>query len=474
MMKIKSFFYKNKTILVLCFLIISISLFLLLTMRPDTDYFWHIKAGEYMFKNGILRKDIFSWSLNGTYWMSHEWLFEVIIYVFKLLFGKFHLLIYGFICLVMLLMFLFLANRDNYLKNIPFTLFWLLLSLILVVYLQGRPHLISFVFLALTIWFLYDLYCNSYSKKIYLLPIITLFWANIHGGSSNLSYLFCLIFLIFGLFSFKFSKIEAIRINKRQALKYLLVMFLCIGSICINPHGAKMLFYPYANMLDTVMLNNISEWQPTNLNNPQHYLYFFLLLVVLFRFIFSKKKILFLDFILFGVSVYLGLKSIRFWGYTYIIMSFVVFNYIDKRQYDRGTNLLIFLLSLLLIFMFIFNSKIISKNLSWHNLDEEVIDIIKSSDSKKLYNFYDYGGELIYNDVLVFIDGRADLYSNYNYQDYLNISLLQGDYIKLLGKYDFDLFLVNTKYPINTYLKYDDNYEVLYSKKNIVLYKKID
>ena len=136
--------------------------------------------------------------------------------------------------------------------------------------------------------------------------------------------------------------------------------------------------------------------------------------------------------------------------------------------------LIYFLLSLLLIFMFIFNSKIISKNLSWHNLDEEVLDIIKSSDSKKLYNFYDYGGELIYNDVLVFIDGRADLYSNYNYQDYLNISLLQGDYIKLLGKYDFDLFLVNTKYPINTYLKYDDNYEVLYSKKNIVLYKKID
>ena len=66
---------------------------------------------------------------------------------------------------------------------------------------------------------------------------------------------------------------------------------------------------------------------------------------------------------------------------------------------------------------------------------------------------YDYGGELISNNIEVFIDGRADLYSSYNYKDYLNISKLENDYVKLINKYDFDYFLVDDAYPIYTYLE---------------------
>ena len=473
-MRNKSFFRKNKTVFLIVFFLFSLVLFFLLTMRIDPDYFWHIKAGEYMFKNGILRKDIFSWIVKGKYWMSHEWLFEVIIYVLKLLFGNLHVLIYGFICIFSLLLILFFANKNNYLKNIPFSLLWIIASLILIVYMQARPHLISFVFVALTIWFLYDLYRNENSKKIYFLPVISIFWANIHGGSSNLSYLFCVVFAVVGLFSFSFSKIEAHRINKRQLKKYLLVSILCILAICINPHGSKMLVYPYLNMLDTVMLNNIAEWQATTLNNPQHYLYFILVLAIVGIFLFSKRKILFIDLILLMISVFLGLKSITFWGYTYIIMSFVVFNYVEERKYDVGTNSSICLFSVILIIFFMVNLATIKDNLSYKALDNEVISIIKKEAPERLYNFYDYGGELVYNDILVFIDGRADLYSKYNYEDYLDISLLQGDYVQLINKYDFDYFLVNDRYPINTYLKYNNNYSVLYDSDDVVLYKKID
>ena len=86
---------------------------------------------------------------------------------------------------------------------------------------------------------------------------------------------------------------------------------------------------------------------------------------------------------------------------------------------------------------------------------------------------YNYGGILIYNDISVFVDGRADLYSKYNYKDYLNISKLNGDYPKLIEKYDFDYFLVSTNCPINTYLKYSDKYELVYENKDKIfaLYK---
>ena len=103
-----------------------------------------------------------------------------------------------------------------------------------------------------------------------------------------------------------------------------------------------------------------------------------------------------------------------------------------------------------------------------------MINTIKKEKPERLYNMYDYGGELIYNDILVFIDGRADLYSKYNLDDYSKISTLNGDYMELIKKYDFDYFLVMSNYPINTYLKYSNDYKEVLNEKNMILYTKKD
>lgn len=474
-MKIREWFKKHKYTIGISFLLICFSLFMTLLFHKESDYFWHIKAGEYMFNNKeILTKDIFSWFMNGKYWMSHEWAFDYLIYLLKHLFGNAHLFIYPFICITSLLLILFFSNRKNYLKNIIFSLVWIVTFLIFCVFIQARPHMISFIFLALAIWFLYDLFKNEKSKKIYFLPLVTLFWANFHGGSSNLSYIFCLVFVIIGLFKFKFSKIESERINKKQILKYLSVALMCALVICINPHGVRMLLYPYSNIIDTVMINFISEWQPTTLSNINHYPYFILIVFIAGVLLFSKEKIKFIDLTLFGIAVFLGLKSIRFWGYTYILMSYVVFNYIPERKVDRGTTRILFMLGAIFLGIFITNYSLLNKEYKKNFIDDEMINVIKKESPERLFNMYDYGGELIYNDINVFVDGRADLYSRYNLSDYSNISMLQGDYIKLIEKYDFDYFLVSEKYPINTYLHYNDNYENIFNKDNIILYKKKD
>ena len=472
-MKIKKFIKDNKTIIMIGFLVLSLVLTLVVSLHIDTDFFWHIKAGEYMSKHGVLTKDVFSWYMYGKSWMSHEWLFEIIIYNMSKLLGNSFYFIFTFLCIGCLALILFHYNKKNYLKNIPFTLLWIVCSLILVFFVQIRPHLVSYIFLALTIWFLYDLYKNEESKKIYFLPLLSIVWANVHGGSSNLGYILCFIFLVGGLFNFKFSKIEAKRLKKRQLVKYLIVMILSMGAVSLNVHGFKMFLYPYQNMADSLMISNISEWRPTVLSDSSHYPYFVLAIIVLFVFIFSKKKIQLIDFILFAISLFLGLKSIRFWPFMYIIMSFVVFDYVEARKIDKGANGGIFVIALMLALFSLSHYKeiTISNDLL---LDDEVITILKREKPMRLYNMYDYGGILIYNDIEVFIDGRADLYSKYNYKDYLDISCLRGDYPKLIEKYDFDYFLVSDEYQINTYLKYNDQYEVIYKniEKGFYLYKK--
>ena len=86
---------KNKLLkFSMIFFIVSLALFCISFYKMEPDYLWHIKAGEYIFHHGLLKKDIFSWIIPGKYWMSHEWLFELIIYSLKYIFGKFHILIY--------------------------------------------------------------------------------------------------------------------------------------------------------------------------------------------------------------------------------------------------------------------------------------------------------------------------------------------------------------------------------------------
>ena len=463
---------KNRWIFIVY--LIGIVLATLAAYRMEPDYLWHIKAGEYMLKNGPLTKDIFSWYVSGQYWMSHEWLFEVVICGLKNIFGNLHIFVYCFSCILILIFGIYFFNKEQIHNNVLFSIFWFINFLLLSSTVQARPHLISYCLLSITVYFLYDLYKNENSKKIYFLPLISIIWANAHGGSSNIPYILCLIFIFAGLFKFSFSKIEAKRYSKKQFIKYLVVMFLCMGAVFINIHGYKMFLYPYQNMLNSVMLKSIMEWQPTNLNTISHYVYFVILLIIIGVLLISKKKIQFTDFILFGFCVYLGLKSIRFWFYTYIIMSYVVFNYSGKRKMDPGTDIGILIVAIILPIMFLVRDHRIFNPQFKYELEREDIEKVKEVKPERLYNLYNYGGELIYNDIKVFIDGRADLYSEHNYEDYLAISHLEKDYVSLINKYDFDYFLVENGYSINTFLKYSEDYELIYSRDSVKLYKKIN
>ena len=463
---------KNKLFYLLLFFILGIVLFSLSFFQIDPDYLWHIKAGEYMFHNGLLKHDVFSWYVSSKYWFSHEWFFEILLYSMKYILGNYHLFFYCFICLLFLGVFPFLVNKEDYLKNIPFTLVWTIIFCLIGLNMQARPHLLSYCLLSVTIYLLRDNYLNVDSQKIYFLPLISIIWANVHGGSSNLPYLLCFLFMIVGCFSFQFSKIEATRISKKQTIRYLIIGICCMIGVCMNLHGFQMFLYPYQNMLDSTMLNNIAEWRSTTLNDPTHYVYFILIIFIFLAMLFSKKKISFYHLVLFGLCVFLGLKSIRFWFYTYIICTYFVFYYIPKWKMERGTELGILLLSIILCCLFIFRSRELFHPSYYKFLDKNDIAMIRSLDSKRLFNMYDYGGELIYYDVKVFIDGRADLYSPYNYSDYLNISMLQGDYVSLLEKYSFDYLLVDKNYPIYMYLKYDDQYELIYSHNKVKLFQK--
>jgi len=151
-------------------------------------------------------------------------------------------------------------------------------------------------------------------------------------------------------------------------------------------------------------------------------------------------------------------------------MSHSIFYYVKERKKDPGTNIILLILSIFCILVFVSNIPILRLKPP-KIVSDKAINILKREKPNKLYNYYDYGGYLIYKDIDVFIDGRADLYSEYNYQDYLDIFYLKYNYNKLLNKYNFDYLIVPRKSGLSTYLNENNKYDCIFNNKKIVIYK---
>ena len=145
-----------------------------------------------------------------------------------------------------------------------------------------------------------------------------------------------------------------------------------------------------------------------------------------------------------------------------------IFYYIPKRNVDRGSSLLICIFSIILVFMFIFCFSY-SKVISYQSLSDDAITVLKDEKPKRLFNYYDYGAYLIYNDIDVFVDGRADLYSGEVYQDYQTLSRLKPSFSKVIDKYNFDYYIVPRDIGLTTYLK--EKYEIIYKDKECLIFK---
>lgn len=466
---------KNKRTIFLL-LILSFSMICTMYIVVDNDYFWHITAGKYMVSHHtILTKDIFSWVVVNKVWISHEWLFEVIIYTLSLI-SKHHIIIFSFINIFILLIILFLHNKNNYSKNTLFTLGWLLFYIMLNSNLiSPRPQLISSWLLALTLYLLFDLKNNENSKKIYFLPLISLFWSNVHGGSSCLSYLLVTLFILIGFCSVDNHILKNDRLMRKQQQRLLIVLMMTIISIMINPHGIRMLIYPYENIMNYTMKKNIIEWRSTNLYEWYDIVYYVFILIIVILMLKSKKRVNLIDISLTLLFCYMGIRSVRFWNYGYIASTFFIFDYIQKRKDDPKTKEILLGTSITLIVIFCLTLTNTSQRINKTKyVSDRMIKKIKKEKPKKLFNLYDQGGYLINQNIKVFIDGRADLYTCYNYQDYLDISHDKANTTKLMDKYQFDYLLVNDDFDILKYLKNNHHYKIILTDGKNILYKRKD
>ena len=494
---------QNKLVENVVIIFISMSMIAILTWlfsdgMLGNDFWWHVKVGEWIWENKqIPMQDIFSWygMEKQLPWTAHEWLADVIYYYMLQYTGEAGVF---FFCLgaAILMAFLILAQVKDYIpENIVISgIYFIFLAVTISIYFYGRPHLFSFFLLFFELKILYKYMDCPDTKWIYCLPIIGCLWSNLHGGSSNLAYLLCIVFLAISMIEVEFDRLFSKRLPKKAIMKLGIVSVATIVSVMINPIGMSVLTFPYSSIGDDLMMSAITEWHAPDAKNIAHLIVYFMpIALMVICMIVKEKKIRLLDVIVMAMFLYLFLRSVRFIVLWYIAAAFYAFPYLPNfklKEIKSKTEKVLVTISLLLFCIPIIGcissiSKIEENKYIEKVMSDEAIQAVKNNPTERMYNDYNLGEALIYNDIPVFFDARADMYLQQNiFADGISLgNLVQQnpeadtqyvDVEALIEKYDFDSVLILKKRALYGYLiSHEDMVECIYEDEEIAYLKLI-
>ena len=475
----------NKRIIFEILAIVLIALFCI-SLTPKTlqnDTFYTIKIGEHIIQEkGIDMIDPFSWHENLEYTYPH-WLYDVIIYGIYSLGGMTG--IYISTCIFAIILGITVYKVNSKLARNQVVSFFITIGVMYMLkdYITARAQLVTFILFILQIFAIEKLIETKQKRYGLALIIISILVANLHVAVWPFTFVLYLPYIAEYIIAIleektakKFGKEikqgEKILTEKKDGVKLLvIVMIICILTGLLTPLGTT----PYTYLVKTMQGNttdNINEHQPLILINDSAVISAIIILLAIL--IFTKVKIRLSDLIMLGGLTLLMFYSKRqstIWVLVGgIILNKLIYSLLEKDADKKAINSIIskFGIFALIVVMLSASFYLIRPKLKTQYIDESLYPVQMSEfilnyfeenniDRAKvrLYNEYNYGSYLLYRDIPVFIDSRADLYApEFNggrdiFTDFIESSNLSVYFGDIFDKYDITHVILYKNSKIN-------------------------
>ena len=151
-------------------------------LLADGDTGWHIRTGEVILAAGrIPTRDLFSFSRPGEPWYAWEWLADVVYALLHRSWGLPGVVLLGGVVIVAATMVLFRHMLWRGADAFAALTVTLLATGASSIHYLARPHVYSFLLMAVSLWIL-DRDRRLASKSVWILVPLTALWVNLHGG----------------------------------------------------------------------------------------------------------------------------------------------------------------------------------------------------------------------------------------------------------------------------------------------------
>lgn len=464
-------------------------LLFLITKVIEYDVWLHLSSGKYILDNfKVPGLDPFSYTAAHREYVDSHWLYQVLLYIFYNTMGYFGLFLYQFLVIGAIFYILFSVGKKS---NFFATTACILLTLIIGNYrFLYRPEMFSYLFAVLFILILEN------RKKLYLLPIIQIFWTNTHG------------FFIFGPVIIGCYFIGELIHKKQIAKPILLSGILCILACFINPYGYKLVAYPFLLLTEigskaSPYMKSVTELTPTlftEKGNYRFFAYIFLILISAVSFGITKK-ISFSRLFVCAVFLYLSWITERntvffaFVGFLITILNFREIKEISISQKIQQVSEIIYPAVIIILAVIISIGIITNRYYRQERTTQQfglgkvdilfpsgAIEFIKKNNIQgNIFNDALIGGYFIWNcwpERKCFVDGKMEIYGEKFLSDYKNvIDNPDAFWQKLAEKYKIDYALLHPLSPhsinVMKYLYKNKNWQlVFFDESGIVFVKK--
>lgn len=417
----------------------------------DGDTFWAIKVGEWISLNkSVPYQDTFSWTVNGHPWVAHEWLFDTLIYLFYKTLG-----LYGIMLLVMIpitIAFYFLwktyaAERKSLVLTI---VMFSIVILMLRFGIAARPQVFGYMFF---MYFFYVLVNNH--KLLWTLPLTAVAWANFHGS--------ILLGIAMVLLQFVYESAYKSFTEKKLFIdaKLLLISILTPFFSLINPYGLELWKTSYY-LITSKVNKHIVEWQPPDFKETSWLaVYFTIIVTTAFICYLTKntekdeKKFALISIYLFG-TFFEAITGVRYLPYLVICWGLFMLMLLPGDLFtQKHWQKKIGIFYALIIAIILMGSGRIPARLG-DAVDPKIwpVEAVNHLDNKKTFNDYMWGGYMVYKDIPVFIDGRADVYwrDSEVFLDHENATRFLKDPVEIFDKYNVEQVIIEVNSPLDFYL----------------------
>ena len=447
----------------------------------DPDYFWHLKAGEYIAAHmAVPSGDPFSYTFQSQPWAPSEWLFEIGLYgVFAFLGTTGIKVLTAFLGVLSTYIVYRAANRLLGASTLALALAIAYLTVQAGGFMP-RPQLVTYVLFAVFVHLLVAFKYFADDRRLWLIPPLLLLWVNMHGA-----YLIGIVLL--GLFcTCEWLIYLAGPVNPAHRRRLLKLSLIAAGgalATVINPAGVGGWLFPLQVMNMDFANSVVAEWQSPNFRDLDGKLYLVLAFGFFLASIYRQTKPDLTEIALPVFFLYIGFVSVRHTPLTMLILvPFVAVALRDgpvQRFYGRLTGsgkqlgkaeyvLNWVLLCVIGMTFYLLNPTQQANAQVRLNalMPVKAVEFVKSHGiTGRMLNEYAQGGYLIYHlypQQQVFIDGRADIYGDKFLKEFINIRQGEPGWDKAFDKYAIDYLIVRRDAPIRERLLSRDDFKMVY------------
>ena len=295
-----------------------------------------------------------------------------------------------------------------------------------------------------------------------------------------------------------------LRIATSENIKKLYIVFIiCLFTGLLTPLKDMPYTYTY-RIIKGNTTQAVSEHQPMILINEKKILISYGILLAILIFTKTKIKLRDLFFLsgLFILSIMTRRQESMLILFGGMVFARILTEFIQRKNSKLLLEVQEYLTTIfgeigILIIVLLISTKMINPKFTQPYIDETSYPVEASYWIKekldykniKLFNDYNYGSYLLFEDIPVFIDSRCDLYTpefngTYNknskkfvgrdiFSDFLNVSQIATWYDNVFKEYGATHVITGSSSKLNMLISKDPLYNKIYSDKNFVLYERV-